>query len=222
MSFGWLRRRARRATRALVLGTGLALGLAGLSAGLATAEERRHRAPGEVVARHAERLGLDADTQATLARILEESGARYRELKDEKRAARDELRALLSAPEPDREAILAQADVVDALRSRAHHGKLDAILRIHELLTPEQRAALVAIRNEERPWRRGRGPLGRCSADLRAICADVPGGPDALRCLADHWDRVSDTCREAVEESRNEPREPVEPVDPDPVDAPAE
>ncbi len=210
MSFGWLRRRVGRAARALVLGTGLALALAVLSADLASAEGRQHRAPGEVVARHAERLGLDAGTQAALAGILEESGAQYRELEEEKRFARDELRALLSAPEPDRDAILAQAEIVDALRSRAHRSKLDAILRIHELLTPEQRAALVVIRNEERPWRRGRGPLGRCSADVRALCADVPGGSDALRCLADHWNRVSDACREAVEESRNEPREHVD------------
>ncbi len=211
MRFGWMRQWAGRTARALVLGTGLALGLAILSADLATAEGRRHRAPGEVVARHAERLGLDADTQAALARILEESGARHRELEEEERAARDELRARMSALEPDRDAILAQADVLDALRSRAHRSKLDAILRIHELLTPEQRALLVEIRNEERPWRRGRGPLGRCSADLRALCADGPGGPDALRCLADHWDRLSKTCREAVDESRNEPREAVEP-----------
>ena len=211
MRFGWMRPRAGRAARALVLGTGLALGLTILSADLATAEGRRHQAPGEVVARHAERLGLDADTQAALARILEESGARYRELETEERAARDELRARMSAAEPDRDAILAQADVLDALRSRAHRSKLDAILRIHELLTPEQRALLVEIRNEERPWRRGRGPLGRCSTDLRALCADGPGGPDALRCLADRWDRLSRTCREAVAESRNEPREAVEP-----------
>ena len=223
MGFGWLRRRTGRPARALALGAGLVLGLTLLSADLATAEKRRHRAPGELVSRHAERLGLDAATQAELAQILEESGAQYRELKEEKRAAREDLRALLSAPEPDREAILAQADVVDALRSRAHHSKLDAILRIHELLTPDQRAALVAIRNEERPWRRGRGPLGRCSADLRAICADVPDGPDALRCLADHWDRVSDACREAVEESRHEPHEPAasETSEPGAAEAPA-
>ncbi len=211
MSFGWIRRQAGRAARALTLAAGLALTLAVLSADRASAEGRRHRAPGEVVARHAERLGLDADTQAALARILEESGGQYRELEEEERAERGEFRALMSVPEPDRDAILAQADVLDALRSRAHRSKLDAILRIRELLTPEQRAQLIEIRNEERPWRRGRGPLGRCSSDLHALCASAPDGPDALRCLADRWDRVTETCREAVAESRDDPRETVEP-----------
>jgi Spy/CpxP family protein refolding chaperone len=201
---------------ATVLGIGLALGHAMTSANLAHADGRRHRPPGELVARHAERLGLDGDTQAALERILEESGARYQELRDEKHAAREQLGALLSAPEPDRQAILAQADVVDALRSRATRHKLEAILQIHELLTPEQRAALVAIRAEERPSKRKRGPLGRCSEDLRTFCGETPDGPASLRCLADRWDELSETCREAVTDRRDEPSEPSETVAPPP------
>lgn len=211
-----------RVALAVVLGTGMALGHAMTSANLAHADGKRHRPPGELVARHAERLGLDADTQAALERILEESGARYQELKDEKYAAREQLGALLSAPEPDRKAILAQADVVDALRSRASHHKLEAILRIHELLTPEQRAALIAIRAEERPSKRKRGPLGRCSEDLRTLCGDEPDGQASLRCLADRWDALSDSCREAATNRRDEPSKsrapsgPSEPVAPPP------
>jgi Spy/CpxP family protein refolding chaperone len=211
-----------RVALAMVLGTGLALGHTMTSANVAHADGRRHRPPGELVSRHAERLGLDADTQAALERILEESGARYQELKDEKGAAREELGALLSEPEPDRKAILAQAEVVDAPRSRATRHKLEAILRIHELLTPEQRAALVAIRAEERPSKRRRGPLGRCSEDLLAICGDEPDGPASLRCLADHWDALSDSCREAVRDRGDEsnesgnPSESSEPAAPPP------
>lgn len=210
MFFDRIRHGPGRSARALLLGAGLALA----SVGAAAAAGRGDRAPGEVVARHAERLGLDADTQATLARILEETGVRDQEMRDAQRAARAELRALLSAPEVDRAAVLAQAEVLNELRSRSHRGRLDAILRVHELLTPEQRAALVAIREEERPWRRGRGPLGRCSTDLREVCGDAPDDPDALRCLADRWDDVSDACRAAVAESRRNPDGPEAPSPP--------
>lgn len=204
MFFEWIRCGPGRTARALLLGAGLALAVTAT----AGAEGRGNRAPGEVVAQHAERLGLDAETQAALARILEQSGVRHQEMRNQQRAARSQLRALLSAPKIDRAAVLAQAEILNELRSRSHRSRLDAILRIHELLTPEQRAALVAIREEERPWRRGRGPLGRCSRDLREVCGDAPDGPDALRCLADRWNGVSDACRAAVTESRGEPNEP--------------
>lgn len=199
--------RWRRGLGRVALAGVLSAGIAVTPAPTATAEEPRERAPGEVVARHAEQLGLDAETQAALAHILEESGARHQELREEERAAREQLRALLSAPETDRAAVLAQAEILDALRSRSHRSRLDAILRIHELLTPEQRAALVAIRAAERPWGRGRGPLGGCSRDLRAVCADAPDGPDALRCLADRWEQLSETCHTAVAATRSDRQE---------------
>jgi Spy/CpxP family protein refolding chaperone len=154
--------------------------------------------PAERIARYAEELGLDAETQAELAKIAEESKAEDEALRAEKRAAHQRMRELLSAPELDHDAVRAQADVLDALRARAHRNRLDAMLRVHELLTPEQRQALVAMRERRHHAKRGRGPLGGCSGDLRAHCVDAPDGPAALRCLADRWDALSDACRHAV------------------------
>jgi Spy/CpxP family protein refolding chaperone len=191
--------------------TGLAIALA-LAGFLAPAADARGRhSPAEHVARHAERLGLDAETQAALDAIVAESKAEGDALHHEMRAAREHMRALLSAPEIDHDAVRAQADALDELRARAHRNRLETVLRIHELLTPEQRQALVEIREQERPWGRGRGPLGRCSSDLRTLCADAPEGPGALRCLADSWDRLSDSCRDAVARCRRE--DPAPPTD---------
>jgi len=193
--------------------TALALAL-GLAAAGADAQPRRP-SPAEHVARHAEQLGLDEPTKAALAAIVAESDARDRALRDEIRAGRERMRELLSAPELDRAALIAQADALDALQLRAQRNRLDTVLRIHELLTPEQRAALVKLREQEGPaWRRGgrrgpRGPLGACSRDLRAQCADAPEGAGALRCLADRWDALSDECRDAVARARaDEPPPP--------------
>lgn len=180
----------------------LALVLAGLLA--PAAEARPRHSPADDVARHAEQLGLDAETQAALEAIVAESKAEGGALHQEMHAARERMRELLTAPEIDQDAVRAQADALDALHARAHRNRLETVLRIHELLTPAQRQALVGIRERERPWRRGRGPLGRCSADLRKLCADAPDGAAALRCLADSWDAVSDSCRDAVARCRSE------------------
>lgn len=180
----------------------LAMVLAGCLAPAAGARERH--SPAARVARQAEQLGLDAQAEAALAAIVAESEAEASALHQELHAARARMRALLSAPEIDRGAVGAQAAVLDELHARAHRNRLATVLRIHELLTPDQRQALLELRERERPWGRGRGPLGRCSKDLRARCADAPDGASALRCLADSWDVLSDACREAVARCRSE------------------
>jgi Spy/CpxP family protein refolding chaperone len=168
----------------------------------AAADARGRGSPAEHVARNAERLGLDAETQAALAEIVAESEAEDRALHEQKRAEWKRMHGLLSAPELDRAAVLEQADAIDAIDAHSHRRRIEVMLRIHELLTPEQRQALVEIQQRERPWKRGRGPLGRCSADVRSLCADAPDGPAALRCLADRWDALSESCREGVARSR--------------------
>jgi Spy/CpxP family protein refolding chaperone len=183
---------------AAVLAAGLALGLAAPDAGA----RRGGHDPSALVAQHAERLGLSPETREALTAIVAESEAREQELREEIRAARSRLRGLLSAPEIERDAVMRQADELDELHARKHRSRLEGVLRIHELLTPEQRAELLRIVAEEQPWHRGRGPLGRCSADLRALCADAPDGADALRCLADRWDQASDRCHDAVTRAR--------------------
>lgn len=176
--------------------------LAALGVAPASAQARPRHSPAEQVQRHAEELGLDAETRTALAAIVAESDAEEQALRGELRASYQRMRALLSTPELDRAAIEAQAAVLDGLHARSHRQRLDAVLRINELLTPEQRARLVEIRERDRPWKRGHGPLGRCSADLREQCAAAPDGAGALRCLADRWDSLSEPCREAVARCR--------------------
>jgi len=191
-------------TRRLRGKLGFAIALALATALAPPAEARPRRSPAEHVARHAEQIGLDAEAQAALAAIVEESEGQDRALHAEMRAARERMHELLAAPALDRAAVLAQAAALDALHAKAQRNRLETVLRIHELLTPAQRQALVEIRERERPWGRGRGPLGRCSADLRTVCADAPEGAGALRCLADRWDALSEPCREAVARCRSD------------------
>ncbi len=168
------------------------LALLVLGAPLAAAA-RSSGSPIDLVARHAQRLGLDDETQQAIARVAEESAARQEALWEEVRAARERLHALLVEGKEDRDAVMQEAARVDALKAEAHRDRLDAVLRIHALLTPAQRQELVRIHEEHGPRRR----YG-CEADLAALCPDAPPGPEALGCLADHFDALSEACRRSL------------------------
>lgn len=98
-----------------------------------------------------EKLDLDAQVREQVDGILDAARDDARELHRETRAAHERLRSLLEQDEPDAEAVLAQADVVGALRTRAHKQKLGLLLQIRPLLSEEQREQL----REQRP-RHGR------------------------------------------------------------------
>jgi Spy/CpxP family protein refolding chaperone len=192
----------RSLSRTLVVAAGLVLlsSAAPLAAAAGSSEP-----PLDLVARHAERLGLDDETQQAIARVAEASRARQEALFAEMREARRKLYALLDGGAEDREAVMEQAARLDALKAEAHRNRLDAILRIHALLTPAQRQELVRLREERGPRHR-RG----CAADLAALCPDAQPGPDAWRCLADRFEALSDTCRASLDRLAGDdpPRKP--------------
>lgn len=191
---GWLR-------RALPL---LAFVLLGAAAPAGARPPRPHDVdPAGEITRHADRLGLDAQTRDAIGEILREAGAHRDALEAERRAARERLRALLSETAPSEEAVMQQVDALGALETAAHKDRLRAMMRIRALLSPEQRAELVRIR-EEQPGRRGR--FRRCAEDLQRHCADARGA-DALRCLAANWDELAPGCRDAIDRLAGPPRD---------------
>jgi Spy/CpxP family protein refolding chaperone len=114
--------------------------------------------PARFIEENAERLGLDAETRAAIQEIAAGSRAAERELRGRIRDAHGHMRELLEADQPDESAVMAQADVIGALEVEERKKMLSAVLRIRALLTPEQRAELVRIREELGPprWHRWR------------------------------------------------------------------
>ena len=154
--------------------------------------------PGRFFERHAERLGLDAETQEAIQKIIDESRQRGETLRLDLRDAQRAMRDLLSQEAPDESAVLKQAEVIGALELEERKNRLLATLRIRGLLTPEQREELIRMREEFGPQGR-RGPLGGCQADLRGICRDAELGRPALQCLSQHWEELSEECRSMLE-----------------------
>jgi Spy/CpxP family protein refolding chaperone len=116
-----------------------------------------------VLERNAERLGLDAATEAEIRAISSASRAEGERIRESLDAAHREMRALLSADAPDESAVMQQVERIGALETEAHKSRLRGMLQIRALLTPEQRAVLVEIHKERRARRGERrgGPRRR-------------------------------------------------------------
>jgi Spy/CpxP family protein refolding chaperone len=115
-----------------------------------------------VLERHADRLGLDAETRAEIDRLVSAARPESDALRDQLRALQDEMRALLSRDVPDEEAVMTQAERIGDVETAMQKKQLRSMLRIRALLTPEQRAELVRIHEERelggRHERRGPRP----------------------------------------------------------------
>jgi Spy/CpxP family protein refolding chaperone len=150
--------------------------------------------------RHADALGLDEATRARVEEVLASSAERHDALRDELEAAHESLRTLLDRDEPDRAAVMAQADVVGSAETALRKHRLGTMLALLALLTPEQRAAMREMRDEARGWRHDLDDLRRaCGDDAERLCRDVHRGPARFMCLREHEDELGGACREALE-----------------------
>jgi len=155
--------------------------------------------PDRFIARHAEELGLGAETVEAIEKIVDESHARAETLHDQLRGEYDKMHQLLAQDMPDEAAVMAQAEVIDGLKLEAHKNRLRALIAIRSQLTPEQRQELIRIREERMPPGWKGGPMARCGDDIASLCPDAKRGPEALGCLSSNWSELSEGCRAAFE-----------------------
>lgn len=145
-----IRENVRRCAAAAAAAAGIA---AVCLAGAAQAQPPVERPVGGLIARHAERLGLEGDALLAVQAVVAASGVRHEELLAKLEAGRSAMRELLAQPIPDTDKVMAQADALGAIETDLHKNRLKAILDIRALLTPAQREELLKIRQEERAAR---------------------------------------------------------------------
>ena len=119
----------------------------------------RHAPHGLRLERLVEELGLDAQTLARVDTIIDASREKKRTLRRQLREARQRMRSLLEAEEPQEAELLEQADRIGGLRTELRKEQLKTMLRVRALLSPEQRARLLERLNKGP--RRGRRGFGR-------------------------------------------------------------
>ena len=98
-----------------------------------------------------------------------------------------------------------QAEAIGQAETELHKHRLAAMVQIRALLTDEQRAELMEIREETRAqWLQ---PLiDACEADVGQFCPDAKDPWTRKRCLRQRWDEVSLDCQAAVEDARGKGR----------------
>lgn len=105
--------------------------------------------------RHADELGLDADTRAAIRAIAARARQDERPASEEVRALQEQMRALLDADSPKLDDVMQWADRIGAAETELRKRRLRTMLEIRALLSPEQRKKLVEIFEQRRGWRKG-------------------------------------------------------------------
>lgn len=154
---------------------------------------------GRFVERHAERLGLDEDTQSSIAAITDTSHANGKNIHQSLRRAHQKMRELLQQDTPNEASVLRQAQKIGILQIEEQKNRLQAMLQIRALLTPEQRQTIIQFRKENRPRRQSRGRARRkqfntCRENVARLCPNAESGHSSIQCLANNWDALSHEC----------------------------
>lgn len=165
----------------------------------------RGHGPAGFIEEHTEQLGLDDETREAIDGIVDESRERARGLHRELRGLHREMRDLLSQENPDEAAVMQQAEAIGQAETELHKHRIGALIKIRALLTDEQRAELIRIREETRSqWRQ---PLiESCEVDVDRFCPDAEGPWSRRGCARDHWEELSPDCQGAIEAAREKGR----------------
>jgi len=164
--------------------------------------------------RYADRLGVDDETRAEIEEKFDASREQAEPLRLAVHEAHRELHELLRADEPDRAAILAQADRIGELEAELRKLRLTTLLDVRGLLTEEQRAEMVSI-HEERMRAHLEPLLEACADDVDALCPDVEDPRSLMLCIRERREELSESCRDAIGKRRRGHHGHFRPADPD-------
>ena len=89
-----------------------------------------------------EGLDLEAGKRDAIYELLDGTRKEMRASRSEIKAAHETMRDLLAKDEPDVDAVMAQADAIGALKTKAKKAKLRTMIAIRKKLTSEQWATL--------------------------------------------------------------------------------
>ena len=126
-------------------------------------ELRRELFPPELVMRHQAEIGLSGEQRNALVREMQAMQSDLVPLQFEMSEAAGKLRAALDAPRVDEDKASALADRLMSLETRIKKRHLALMIRIKNILTPEQQSLLRELRQQGggRRGNPGRGEMGR-------------------------------------------------------------
>ncbi len=156
---------------------------------------------GRFLDEYADRLGLDEETREKVRAKIDASRAESEPLRDQVHDGYRTLRELLMQDAPDRDAVMNQAEKLGELRIALAKLRLTTLLDVRALLTPEQRAEMMAIHEERKS--RFLGPvLEACADDLEALCPDTDDPREVFHCIKEQRESLSEECRDSFRRGR--------------------
>ncbi len=105
--------------------------------------------PPELVMRHQKELGLTADQQTAIRAEMQKTAAKLADLQWQQSAEDETMQALLKQEHPDEGEILAQLDKVMAVENDLRRAQVGNLVRLKNILTPEQQAKLTELKRME-------------------------------------------------------------------------
>lgn len=106
----------------------------------------RYLFPPELIMAHAQDLGLDDKDRAAIKNEVQKAQSKFFDLQWQTREETDKMVKLLQQSPADESKILEQADRVMALEREIKRTHLTLLIRLRNLLTPEQQARLQRFR----------------------------------------------------------------------------
>jgi Spy/CpxP family protein refolding chaperone len=160
------------------------------------------RDPLRVLEANADELGLDEETRTTIRARIDASQEETKRLEAAVRELYHTLQETLDQDAPDRDAVMAVVDSLGRTEIELRRHRIDTLLEVRALLTPEQRARAREL-GMRQPPRGGRGRMRQsCHDDAQKLCADAPRGRARFDCLREHEAELSPACREALQAGR--------------------
>lgn len=133
----------------------------------------------ELIGEVASELGISDDKLKQIKEMVYEANRKVVDLRADVQRARLELQHLMNADEPDKAKVLKLVEDLGRKETRVHKNRIELMLSVRALLTPEQRRRLSELMAARRGgWRTNGGPgrgAGRGPGGGGGPCG-MPGG----------------------------------------------
>ena len=107
--------------------------------------------PPELVMQYQQAIGLSEEQRDLIKAEIQKAQARFTDLQWQLQSEVETMASLLKAPRADEQQTLAQLDKILGLERELKRAQFTLVVRIKNILSPEQQARLRELKNRQRP-----------------------------------------------------------------------
>lgn len=107
--------------------------------------------PPELVMQNQQAIGLGEDQRNSIKSEIQKAQAHFTDLQWQLQGEAETMASLLKSPRADEQQVLAQLDKILNIEREIKRAQITLVVRIKNILTPEQQARLRELKNGRRP-----------------------------------------------------------------------